>query len=129
MPLSTSGCCSGGARSRRAAGRTFSGPTTSPRGGEPTGPNPTDRGKAGTKYYVVASTDGLPLGVVPSAANVHGTWLFPYLSPTYADRTVLSTDNSIYQVFPQAIAFPTGTEDLVRIAKVAAEPRFHALKL
>jgi Transposase DDE domain len=49
------------------------------RGGELTGPNPTDRGKAGTKYHVVASTDGLPLGVVPSAANVHDTRLFPHL--------------------------------------------------
>jgi hypothetical protein len=28
------------------------------RGGELTGPNPTDRGKAGTKYHVLASTDG-----------------------------------------------------------------------
>src|SRR4051812_6054083 len=27
------------------------------RGGELTGPNPTDRGKAGTKYHIVASTD------------------------------------------------------------------------
>jgi Transposase DDE domain len=49
------------------------------RGGEPTGPNPTDRGKAGTEYHVVASTDGLPLGVVPSAADVHDTRLFPHL--------------------------------------------------
>lgn len=29
------------------------------RGGEPTGPNPTDRGKPGTKYRVVVSADGL----------------------------------------------------------------------
>jgi transposase len=49
------------------------------RGGELTGPNPTDRGKAGTKYHVVTSTDGIPLGVVPSAANVHDTRLFPHL--------------------------------------------------
>ena len=49
------------------------------RGGELTGPNPTDRGKAGTKYHVVVSTDGLPLAVVPSAANVHDTRLFPHL--------------------------------------------------
>ena len=49
------------------------------RGGELTGPNPTDRGKAGTEYHVVVSTDGLPLGVVPSAANVHDTRLFPHL--------------------------------------------------
>jgi transposase len=49
------------------------------RGGELTGPNPTDRGKGGTKYHVIASTDGLPLGVVPSAADVHDTRLFPHL--------------------------------------------------
>ena len=49
------------------------------RGGELTGPNPTDRGKAGTKYHVVASTGGLPLAAVPSAANVHDTRLFPHL--------------------------------------------------
>src|SRR3954469_15377560 len=49
------------------------------RGGELIGPNPTDRGKAGTKYHVVVATDGTPLGVVPSAANVHDTGLFPHL--------------------------------------------------
>jgi transposase len=48
-------------------------------GGELTGPNPTDRGKAGTKYHVVVATDGIPLGVIPSAANVHDTRLFPHL--------------------------------------------------
>src|SRR5947209_13962954 len=49
------------------------------RGGELTGPNPTDRGEAGTEYHTVASTDGIPLGVVPSAADVHDTRLFPHL--------------------------------------------------
>ena len=49
------------------------------RGGELTGPNPTDRGKAGTKYHLVVSTHGIPLGAVPSAANVHDTRLFPHL--------------------------------------------------
>src|SRR4051812_46483676 len=43
------------------------------RGGELTGPNPTDRGKLGTKYHVVVATDGIPLGAIPSAANVHDT--------------------------------------------------------
>ena len=51
------------------------------------------------------------------------------LSPAYADRTVFSTDNSIYQVYPQAIAFPKSVDDLVRIAKLAAEQRFQGLKL
>ena len=49
------------------------------RGGELTGPNPTDRGKPGTKYHVAVSTDGIPLAVIPSAANVHDTRLFPHL--------------------------------------------------
>jgi len=49
------------------------------RGGELTGPNPTDRGKLGTKYHVVVSTGGLPLAAIPSAANVHDTRLFPHL--------------------------------------------------
>jgi transposase len=56
-----------------------SGSVRAKRGGELTGPNPTDRGKAGTKYHVVVATDGLPLGAVPSAANVHDTCLFPHL--------------------------------------------------
>src|SRR5215213_1356334 len=74
------------------------------RGGELTGPNPTDRGKAGTKYHVVASTDGIPLGVVPSAANIHDTRLFPHLlrlalavcaaiGRLYADAAYDSADN------------------------------------
>ncbi|MFC4905119.1 transposase [Kocuria oceani] len=33
------------------------------RGGELTGPNPTDRGKLGTKYHLLVTADGLPLAV------------------------------------------------------------------
>mgnify|MGYP000293517988 CR=1 FL=1 len=49
------------------------------RGGALTGPNPTDRGKPGTKYHLVVATDGLPLGAVSSAANVHDTRLLRHL--------------------------------------------------
>ncbi|WP_207481865.1 transposase [Arenibaculum pallidiluteum] len=49
------------------------------RGGELTGPNPTDRGKPGPKYHMVVSTDGLPVAAVASAANVPDTKLFPEL--------------------------------------------------
>src|SRR3954447_22790886 len=48
-------------------------------GSELTGPNPTDRGKRGTKDHIVVSTDGLPLGAVASAANVNDTMMFPEL--------------------------------------------------
>ncbi|WP_200909939.1 transposase [Azospirillum thiophilum] len=74
------------------------------RGGELTGPNPTDRGKSGTRYHVVVSTDGLPLAVVPSPANVHDIKLFPDLlrlaqvactgiGRLYADAGYDSADN------------------------------------
>lgn len=49
------------------------------RGGDLTGPNPTDRGKRGTKYHIVVSTEGWPLGAVASAANVNDTEMFPEL--------------------------------------------------
>src|SRR3954454_23340814 len=51
------------------------------------------------------------------------------LSSTYSDRTVLATDNSIYQLTPQVIAFPYSTDDLVRIARLAGDPRFADLKI
>ena len=51
------------------------------------------------------------------------------LSSNHADRTVFATDNSIYQLKPQAIAFPQNTDDLVRIARTAQDPRFGTLKL
>src|SRR3712207_4289391 len=73
-------------------------------GGELTGSNPTDRGKAGTKYHVAVSTDGIPLAAIPSAANVHDTRLFPHLlrlaqvvcaaiGRLYADAGYDSADN------------------------------------
>jgi FAD/FMN-containing dehydrogenase len=36
-----------------------------------------------------------------------------------ATRTVLSTDNSIYQVYPQVVVFPKDHEDLCRIVRAA----------
>jgi transposase len=45
------------------------------RGGEHTGPNPTDRGKAGSKYHLLVDRRGVPLAVQLSAANVHDSKL------------------------------------------------------
>jgi len=74
------------------------------RGGELTGPNPTDRAKRGTKYHVVVASDGIPLAALPSAANVHDTMLFPGLlrralvvcaaiARLYADAAYHSAEN------------------------------------
>src|SRR3954468_17755732 len=51
------------------------------------------------------------------------------LSLLYADRTVLGTDNSIYQLSPQAIAFPRNTDDLVSIAQLTGDSRFKTIPL
>jgi FAD/FMN-containing dehydrogenase len=45
------------------------------------------------------------------------------------DRTVFATDNSIYQLTPQAIVFPRNATDVVRIARLASEPRFAGIVL
>ncbi len=39
------------------------------RGGEATGPNPTDRGKLGTKQHLIVDRNGIPLAVDVTAAN------------------------------------------------------------
>jgi FAD/FMN-containing dehydrogenase len=72
------------------------------------------------------------LARVPSPAPPHAAFLAELrargfegtLSPAHADRAVLSTDDSIYQALPQAIAFPRSIDDVVRIARLAAESCF-----
>jgi len=51
------------------------------------------------------------------------------LSADYATRTVLATDNSIYQRLPQAAVFPMDADDIARLASLMAEPRFRQIKL
>ena len=45
--------------------------TKAPLGGEATGPNPTDRGKRGTKRSELSDGHGLPLAIAVDGANVH----------------------------------------------------------
>lgn len=45
----------------------------------------------------------------------------------YADRLTMATDNSIYQLLPDAIVFPRSTADVVLLATLAAEERFKSL--
>jgi len=44
---------------------------TRPRGGEATGPNPTDRRKSGSKRHLVVDRRGIPLAIRHTAANVN----------------------------------------------------------
>ena len=50
-------------------------PGQSPFGGDATGRNPTDRGKAGSKRSLLVDGSGGPLSVVVAGANVHDTKL------------------------------------------------------
>jgi transposase len=49
------------------------------RGGDLTGPNPTDRAKQGSKYHVATTGDGLPVACAVTGANVPDTVLFERL--------------------------------------------------
>ena len=50
-------------------------------------------------------------------------------STDYGTRTVLATDNSIYQRLPQAAVFPLDADDVAKVAALMAEPRFRQIKL
>jgi transposase len=49
------------------------------RGGDLTGPNPTDRGKQGSKYHIATDGDGVPVACTVTAANVNDTLVFERL--------------------------------------------------
>ena len=48
-------------------------------GGKLTGPNPTDRGKPGSKYHLLVDRHGIPLAGDVSAANTHDSLLLESL--------------------------------------------------
>lgn len=51
------------------------------------------------------------------------------VSPDYANRIVLSTDNSIYQVLPQGVIYPKTIEDLTTLAELSNMSQFHDIVL
>ncbi len=49
------------------------------KGGEKTGPNPTDRGRPGSKRHLITDANGIPLAVQITAANLHDSHVFEEL--------------------------------------------------
>lgn len=45
-------------------------------GGQETGPNPTDKGKLGSKRHLIVDAQGIPLVVLVSGANRHDSMMF-----------------------------------------------------
>ncbi|UVL38358.1 FAD-binding oxidoreductase [Pseudomonas sp. B21-040] len=51
------------------------------------------------------------------------------IARSYGDRTVLATDNSIYQRLPQAAVFPRHARDVETLARLVARPEFRSVVL
>lgn len=51
------------------------------------------------------------------------------IAQDHASRTVLATDNSIYQRFPQAAVFPVDADDVQTLARVISEPAHRSVRL
>ncbi|OXS14582.1 FAD-binding oxidoreductase [Zobellella denitrificans] len=62
-------------------------------------------------------------------AELEGQGFRGEISSDYANRVVQSTDNSIYQLLPQGVLYPAGIEDLMLIARLAAEQRFSGIRM
>ncbi|MBM6550248.1 FAD-binding and (Fe-S)-binding domain-containing protein [Marinomonas ostreistagni] len=50
-------------------------------------------------------------------------------NPDYANRVVLATDNSIYQVLPQGVLYPKTVADIQLLTRTSNEPEFHDIVL
>ncbi|MFV0547734.1 MAG: FAD-binding and (Fe-S)-binding domain-containing protein [Limnobaculum xujianqingii] len=50
------------------------------------------------------------------------------IATQYADRLSMSTDNSIYQMLPQAIVFPRSTADVLLITRTGQQANFSSIK-
>ncbi len=49
------------------------------------------------------------------------------LTTSYAERLSMATDNSIYQLTPQAVVYPRSTSDVQLLAKLAIDKQFQSL--
>jgi transposase len=88
------------------------------RGGGLTGPNPTDRGKRGTKCHVATTGDGVPVACAATAAKVNDTLLFERLF-----LTALAAVARITTVFADKGYDAEGDRELCRA--FGAEPCLH----
>ena len=50
-------------------------------------------------------------------------------NPDYANRVVLATDNSIYQVLPQGVIYPKSVDDIQRLVRLAHLEKFQSVVL
>ncbi len=49
------------------------------------------------------------------------------MATSYADRLTMATDNSVYQLLPDAVLFPRATSDVALLARLAGHERYKSL--
>ena len=80
-------------------------------GGDKVGPNPTDRGKKGTKRSVIVDQDGGPLGAAIAGANVHDTRLLAEtIEAIVVERPEPTEENPQHLCLDKGYDNPTGRE-------------------
>ena len=85
------------------------------RGGKKTGPNPTDRGKSGTKKSLAVEGAGGPLGVVIAGANVPDVQLLEQtLEAIVIDRPEVTQEESQHLCLDKGYDQPLGHEVVER---------------
>jgi putative transposase len=83
-------------------------------GGDKVCPNPTDRGKKGTKRSIIVEQDGGPLGAVIAGANVHDTKLLRQtIEATIVERPAPTEGSPQHLCLDKAYDNPTGREAAV----------------
>jgi len=67
-----------------------------PCGGDGTGPNPTDRGRSGWKWSIIAGADGVPIGWATDGANRHDMVLLEPTLDAAAQRGLLGEIETLH---------------------------------
>ncbi|MDO4904423.1 MAG: FAD-binding and (Fe-S)-binding domain-containing protein [Lautropia sp.] len=73
------------------------------------------------------TADDLPLIYRAFLAEARASGFEGDIQDDYATRTVLATDNSIYQLAPQAAVFPKHAQDVQLIARLLAKPDYRGV--
>ena len=70
-------------------------------------------------------TDRIPQVVQSFLAELRQSKFSGNINHDYATRIVTATDNSIYQVLPQAVVYPKNTKDIQTVLVIADKKKFH----
>ncbi len=78
---------------------------------------------------ILSARDGLTADYRLYLEALHTSGFEGDIQADYGTRLVSATDNSVYQIVPQAVAFPRNPADVQRALALLAEPRFRRIKV